>query len=115
MIVKSPFTGVGLDNFTVNLDRNTRSTEAVRFMQPAHNVAILWLAETGVMGMLLALMSFVFVKQKLQVTWLKDKLFFIPIIILLPILTLDHYVFSQQTGLLLCIFFLFEFQSETTD
>ncbi len=110
MILESPVVGVGLDNFTPNLERYSSAPEAVRFVQPAHNVALLWVAETGLIGILLIFMTYYLLKIKLHKAWPNANSFFLPSLILLPVFTLDHYLLSQQSGLLLGLFFLVLFQ-----
>ncbi len=96
MIEHQPIFGVGLDNFTVNLEKYSQSKEIVRFIQPAHNVLILWIAETGLLGILIGVL----------VIWRMHDSMLLPLLILLPLMTLDHYLFTQQTGLLLAIFYI---------
>lgn len=115
MIVDSPITGVGLDNFTPNLEKYSSTKEVVRFLQPAHNAALLWVAETGLIGILLIFTIYFLMKQKLQKIWPNANSFFLPSLILLPIFTLDHYLLTQQSGLLLGLFFLVLFQLNITD
>jgi O-antigen ligase len=100
MIIDRPFIGVGLNNFTAEVEKYSETREIVRFTQPAHNVPLLWLAETGLLGVsLLGSIFFSLWKKKIL------KVMVIPILILSPILVLDHYLLSQQTGLLLLVFF----------
>jgi len=106
MIKKNPLTGVGLNNFTVNLEQYANSSEIVRFVQPAHNIFILWFAETGLLGIvLLGLMMLITPFKKLA----------LPILVLLPTALLDHYLLTQQTGLLIAVLLFTRFVSESRD
>lgn len=107
MILKQPISGVGLLGFTQNLPEYNISREVIQFIQPAHHTPLLWLAETGVIG--LAIIMYVLYQ-------LTKKRKVIPIILLapLPIMTLDHYLLTQQTGLLLLVIFVV-FSDELTD
>ena len=89
-----PILGSGLNQFTARVEKYSDNQEIVRFIQPVHHVGLLWLAETGVLGILL-----VWILGKK----LKIKKVLIPLLILLPIATLDHYLLTQQTGLLLFV------------
>lgn len=97
MLVEKPIFGVGLGNFTANLESYVTNKEFVRFLQPAHNVLVLWSAETGIIGLLLIVL--IFMKLKLQR---------VPLLVtaLIPIAALDHYLLTIQTGLLVAILFI---------
>lgn len=90
-------TGVGLGQFTVFLEEFAPSKEIVRFVQPAHHVGLLWLAETGVLGIMLMIAGYkkLASEQKLKlIQWL---------LILSPILALDHYLYTIQIGQLILV------------
>jgi O-antigen ligase len=100
----SPVWGTGLNAFTTQLENVHPSQEFVRFVQPVHHVGFLWLAETGLIGVIWAFLSCVLVlltqpqsisfrSRLVAVAWL-----------LLPLTSLDHYLFTNQTGLLLLCF-----------
>ncbi len=103
MIIDRPFIGVGLNNFTANLEKYFHTPEVVRFVQPVHNVFLLWLAETGLLGGAMVAVGF-------WVLWQKKVLHASPhaplILILLPLMVFDHYLLTQQTGVLIVILFL---------
>lgn len=95
MFLNNPIAGVGLNQFTARVEEYSNAQEIVRFIQPAHHIGLLWLAETGVFGILLI--------------WIlggeiKIKKIILSLIILLPIAVLDHYLLTQQSGLLLFVF-----------
>jgi len=50
MIEKSPILGVGLNNFIQELAYATPVSGEIRFMQPVHNIFLLNLVETGIVG-----------------------------------------------------------------
>lgn len=89
MWLAHPLSGVGLGQFTLNLEKFAPKAEVVRFLQPAHHALLLWLAETGLIGM--ALLAKLYKKLKL------------PIALLLPSLIWDHYWLSQPNTLLVFI------------
>ncbi|MBP7768428.1 O-antigen ligase family protein [Candidatus Woesebacteria bacterium] len=99
MIAAHPLTGVGLLSFTRQLESIAPSTEIVRFIQPVHTVLLLWLAETGVIGavaVLFLLWALGRHTNRLPVLWLA----------LLPIMALDHYFLTIQTGMFLLVVYL---------
>ncbi len=95
IILHNPLKGIGLNNFTAVAEQYHPSDEVIRFTQPVHNVGLLWLAETGIFGTVWLMITLKLVaRRSVQLAF----------IILLPILALDHYIISQQTGILLLIF-----------
>lgn len=101
MFQDNPIFGVGINNFTLNIEKylpSAKSGEIVRFVQPAHHLLFLILAEGG---LLLLLILFLLIRQS-QI----DK-FYQKTMILLAIASLDHYLLTQFSGLgLLALFYL---------
>lgn len=93
---QSPLFGVGLGNFLVELPRALVSRE-VYFLQPVHNIYLLLLAETGIVGLgiFLWLIWFVIHKKKIFSIW------HLPFGILLVLGLVDHYPITLQQGQLL--------------
>ena len=108
MFKQSPILGVGLNNFLVNLPRYQKPQAGPLFLQPVHNIYLLILAETGIVGFVFLLWfisktykritihkrSFPFSNEK------RNSLF----IILSSVLFLglfDHYFLTLQQGQLL--------------
>jgi len=98
IIERNSLFGVGLQNFTAHIEEYSPTAEAVRFMQPVHNIFLLWVSETGLIGILL----FVFLAQSFRKKNVSAVLF-----CLFPIMIFDHYLLTQETGLLLVSFFIF--------
>lgn len=94
MALDHPLLGVGLQNFTLYIEKYTPEREVVRFVQPAHSVPLFFLAETGLLG---GLTLIFFLKMYLKTTrsW--------QIIFLLPLVLLDHYLLTLQTGILMLL------------
>lgn len=80
--------GTGLQTVTRSIEAYSRTSEVVRFTQPPHHVGILLASETGVIGVLLLLYLCTF--------WTNASL-----LLLIPLFTLDHYLFTLWPGLLL--------------
>lgn len=100
MFKENTFFGVGINNFTLNLEKYStqiNSREVVRFIQPVHNLLFLFLAEGG---LLLLVLVWLMIRQ------LKIDKFYQKSLIILALASLDHYLFSQFSGLgLLAIFY----------
>ena len=86
--LKNFWLGVGFNNFFYQLETN-HSSETVRFLQPIHHTLLLWLTETGSLGLglLIGLRA-----------WLKQEKVLLALFTLLPIITLDHYLSTQWLG-----------------
>jgi len=97
IFITHPWLGVGFNQFTAKVEEYATTREVVRFIQPVHHILLLWLAETGLLGLFGLIMFWI------RSHWQK---LLIPALILLPIMVLDHYLLSQQTGLLLLVVFL---------
>jgi len=99
MVKESPLTGVGLNNFTVIMDRYGLIPATTRFLQPVHNVYLLILAETGILG----LAGFLYLIFSPFYRAIKSKNYSLPITLyglLLFLGLFDHYPLTLQPGLL---------------
>ena len=122
MFKKSPVVGVGLNNFLVNLPEYQKPTSGPArnalhsnaggplWMQPAHNIYLLILAETGIVGFVFFLWflrkTYIMIKDKgLRIKKKNKKVSLIvyhsSFIIVLALGFFDHYLFTQQQGQLL--------------
>lgn len=110
MMQAEPWLGVGLNNFTARMTEFGQVVSTTRFLQPVHNIYLLWLAETGLVSTTL-LVLFV---RKICVTnkqphknskHLTDYqlISFIPLMAIAIIGLADHYPLSLQTGQLLTV------------
>ncbi|MBU0978636.1 MAG: hypothetical protein ABIJ33_02430 [Patescibacteria group bacterium] len=93
-----PILGVGLSNITAHIEEPVINTEVVRFVQPPHQAGLVWLSETGLIGLFL---TYLLIKQLIRT----HRQTSIPtcLVALLPIAGLDHYLLTTQTGLLLLL------------
>ncbi len=100
MIRNNTFFGVGVNNFTARVEEYKDNSEVVRFVQPVHNVFLLILSELGIAGTIALwyLLKNFFSNTKVNVNYLYTWL-----IIILPILLLDHYLITINTGQLLLV------------
>lgn len=103
MFDQNPLVGVGINQFTAELENYAQASEAVKFIQPAHNAGVLILAESGIIG-------FLFVLLVWQRITLRSKTVAVALLALLPLLVLDHYLISLETGLLLFIVYVSSFR-----
>lgn len=93
MFQDKPLTGVGLNNFTAVMDGYGYVPAATRWLQPVHNIYLLLLAETGLVGVI----GWAYLLAKTRLSK--------PLLLLLFLGLFDHWPLTLQQGLLL--FFLF--------
>ncbi|MCG2691495.1 O-antigen ligase family protein, partial [Microgenomates group bacterium] len=90
--------GVGLNNFTVTMEKYGYVTATTRFLQPVHNIYLLILSETGLIG----LAGFIYLLYKGRSLFIdKVQPCHLALLILLFLGLFDHYFFTLQQGLLL--------------
>lgn len=101
MTLANPWFGVGLTNFTWEMSQFGFVAGNIRFLQPVHNIYLLFWAETGTLTVFL-LLAFLLMSGKQIVSYLNNHfLLSLPLLVLLVIGLNDHYPFSLQTGQLL--------------
>jgi len=95
-----PLTGVGMDQFTVYVERASQNREVVRFVQPVHHVGLLMLSEIGILGIVLLLLVVAVFYRQLSARQRRSWWAVLPYvaIIFLPLASLDHYLWTQQVG-----------------
>ncbi len=95
-----PLLGVGLNNFTIAMDKYGKISGWVRFLQPAHNVYLLIASEIGLLGLALFL-CLLFSAFRLLLRK-KNYLLLISLTQIALLCLSDHYFWTlQQT----CLFF----------
>ena len=103
MFAKNPINGVGLNNFTAKVSQFGTIHTYTSFIQPPHNIFLLWLAETGIFGLILILLV---LKNMIKTrTKLKPKQIIqaTPVLMILIIGLIDHYPLTIQTGQLISL------------
>lgn len=108
MFQNNPIAGVGLQNFTTKLEECSTNSEVVRFIQPVHNILLLVLSEIGSIGSIFIFLILLPTLKKN--TQLHHPEYFFA---LLPILLLDHYLLTIQSGLILFAFSIVLIQNKT--
>ncbi len=93
MFSESPMFGKGLGNFLVTLPDHLSSRE-IYFLQPVHNIYLLLLSETGVVG----LFMFLWILWRAKKHWVIIIVFFLGLV--------DHYFLTLQQGQLLLVILL---------
>lgn len=88
--------GVGFHNFTAQVETYSSNSEVVRFVQPVHNIPLLFIAETGVTGICIAYLLYSYLSKK-KTRLNKPEL----LTAVIPIALWDHYLLSLQSGILL--------------
>lgn len=98
MIEAEPWLGVGLNNFSGRMTEFGRVVSTTRFLQPVHNIYLLWLSEAGFVATGLILLLVWQRKSKVE---LNHPTYLIPFIALAVIGLADHYPLTLQTGQML--------------
>lgn len=98
MLLHSPIFGVGLNNFISHLPEFANTQKISWWLQPVHNIFILWVAETGLLG--LALLGYLVVRSLPRILARQDKSTFLLLAIFLTG-TADHYWLTLQQNILL--------------
>ncbi len=91
--------GVGLNNFTVVMDKFYTPFREIRFVQPVHNIFILVFTETGIFGFISFLLLLVYSLHRALIK--QNYLFYLSLLQILVIGSFDHYFFSIHQTLLL--------------
>lgn len=94
----SPIFGVGLNNFLVNLPNYQKTKSFFLYLQPAHNIYLLVLAETGIIGLSIFIWFILSTIKKL-LTYNLSLVTSLIVILVLGIF--DHYWLTLQQGQLL--------------
>jgi len=103
MFFSSPFFGLGPGNFIPNLPSFWQLQETIRILQPAHNLILLILAETGIFGALSFILLFGWTFFALFSLKKKYKeavsLFILSLSSIFFLSMFDHYFWTLQQGL----------------
>jgi O-antigen ligase len=104
MISQRFLIGVGLGTFIVNLPLFKGIFSYSWLLQPVHNIFLLVLSETGIVGLLI----FCFAVYKTLVTQLKSKTLYLilPVLFILFTGLFDHYTLTLQQNMLLFSIFM---------
>ncbi|MAG11423.1 MAG: hypothetical protein CMI52_01285 [Parcubacteria group bacterium] len=92
----SPAFGVGFHNYTQALQENNSNLKGYE-LQPVHNVPLLIVVEWGILGLLALLLALWYLIKSSP----HKKNLLVSLFILLPILMLDHYVYTLYAGIML--------------
>lgn len=104
IISENVLIGVGLGQFTSATSQEIRPFETSRFNQPVHHVILLWVSETGILGLVFFLVNFWLLLRQESPKTLQKPLcmsLFSQLLILTPLLIWDHYLISLPQGQLL--------------
>jgi hypothetical protein len=94
----APFIGHGMGNYTLAL-ATEQPGQAWWEYQPVHNASFVALAEVGVFGVVILFTMCILVVRDRN---LSSPLFLAPLIVLVPIDFLDHYLWTSWSGMALC-------------
>jgi len=102
MILTNLFFGVGLNNSIIQAQKYADGFPGLYIFQPVHNIYLLILAETGLIGFLFfTLITLVIINKALK----SKSIFLYPFLQLLTLGLFDHYLFTLQQGQLLFVIF----------
>lgn len=99
MFIKNPVFGVGVNNFYNNLEK---AKEKTLFIQPVHNIFLVVLSQTGLIGFVYFLLIFY---KSLKAAFLKAKenKTFLLICLLIILGMFDHYFLTIQQGQIMLV------------
>lgn len=92
--------GVGLNNFTVFVDKYNFDSSDIRFSQPVHNIFLLIFSESGVFGFVF-LIGFIYFSLKRLVNSSYFHVFLISVLQIILLGSFDHYLITMHQILLL--------------
>lgn len=98
--LEHPIAGVGSNQLAAESESYGFAPATYRFRQPPHHAGLLWLAETGVIGILTLFIILVIAHKKYALKKDRVALVIIPFAILF---SLDHFLLSNRFGQLFCI------------
>ncbi len=107
--------GVGLNNFIFYLPTTLKNTSTTPLLQPVHNTYLLVLVELGLVGLFfLMYLLLLCYKRTLIKKFPTNMLFFITLMQVIIILSIDHYLYTLWQGqLLFTILIAFMISKET--
>lgn len=97
---QNPFLGVGLNQFTAQLEGFWPDNQ---FTQPAHNVFLLILAETGLVGVTIIILTLYIMDKRWQIL---RKTPFLVLLAWAVLLSFDHYLWTSWWGWLVFLTFI---------
>ena len=98
MFSTNPLFGTGINNFYNNLSFNI-SNQKSEFIQPVHNIFLLVLSETGIIG--LCAFLFLLLKSFLAILKKQNKYLLLSLLAIIFLGMFDHYFLTLQQGQLL--------------
>ncbi len=96
MIHDHPLTGVGWNNFTLEMDNYGYVRGNVRFLQPVHNMFLLLISELGIFGIVL-------VAIWIKLIWKANQITLVFLSAFTVLSSFDHYLLTLTTGRMLLI------------
>lgn len=101
MMTDHPLAGVGFNQFTATMPSYGDIPGTTRFLQPVHNIYLLWLAETGLLGLLFLIPIIWKLSSSSPLDIRSIRNYSLPLLMLLLIGLFDHYPLTLQTGQML--------------
>jgi len=97
-----PLWGTGLNTFTRGLALTNTHRILERFVQPAHHVPLLLLAETGLFGVLAGVGILIWLRKNSS----NLDAILLASCVLVPLISLDHYLYTLESGRLAVVVLL---------
>lgn len=91
-INEHPLIGIGLNQFTININSLAQTPDQWRFLQPVHSVPWLWITETGIVGLIIITIIWLLLTQSFQVSLI------LTLALLWAPLSSDHFLLSLSEG-----------------
>jgi len=101
MFLHHPILGVGPNNFTTLMSNYGEVSGTTRFLQPVHNIFLLFITETGLLTLILTLALAYALLRSFDKRLNLSPTLTIPLLAILIIGLFDHYPLSLQSGRLL--------------
>ncbi len=98
--IKQPILGSGLNQMTAALEKVIPYQKLRGFVQPVHHVPFLWLAEAGILGVVIVILIWRKISTALKPSLIRA------LVVISPLLVLDHYLYTLQTGRLLLVLWI---------
>lgn len=100
LLKSSLLSGTGLNQFIPSANRFSLFTDPGIYLEPVHNIYLLWIVETGIVGAI----SLLWITRTNVLLLLKTpQIRFIPLFAILMIGLFDHYPYTLNTGQLLIL------------
>lgn len=96
IFLTQPIFGIGLQQSVSQIEQFDPDQSLIRFIQPPHHVGVLWLAETGLVGLLF--LGYLVLTINKQISPPNKLKVAISLLVITPLLAWDHYLLTLPSG-----------------